>query len=235
MTQPRSAQEPGVPAGPPAGRRSSCSCCPRLVLYAVFVLFPVVQAAHYSLFKWNGLTAADRLHRPQELRNAPSATRLPDGGLAQRPHHRPVARPPDPVRARARRAAEPPVPRSGDPPADLLRPYVLSEAITGIVFSLILQPGARASTGPARTSALGCLIQDWLGDTELRDDHPVHHHLVEVLRVPHDHPAGRPAGHPARDRGSGRRSTAPAAGRRSVTSRCRSLGPAAPGVASSCR
>jgi raffinose/stachyose/melibiose transport system permease protein len=29
---------------------------PALVLYAVFVLIPIVQAAHYSLYKWNGLT-----------------------------------------------------------------------------------------------------------------------------------------------------------------------------------
>ena len=28
---------------------------PALALYVVFVLFPIVQAAHYSLFKWNGL------------------------------------------------------------------------------------------------------------------------------------------------------------------------------------
>ena len=28
---------------------------PALALYGLFVLFPIVQAAHYSLFKWNGL------------------------------------------------------------------------------------------------------------------------------------------------------------------------------------
>src|SRR5512146_76177 len=28
---------------------------PALALYLIFVLFPIVQAAHYSLFKWNGL------------------------------------------------------------------------------------------------------------------------------------------------------------------------------------
>ena len=28
---------------------------PALALYLLFVLFPVVQAAHYSLYKWNGL------------------------------------------------------------------------------------------------------------------------------------------------------------------------------------
>src|SRR4029450_12736864 len=29
---------------------------PALVLYALFVLLPVVQAMQYSLYKWNGLT-----------------------------------------------------------------------------------------------------------------------------------------------------------------------------------
>ena len=28
---------------------------PALALYLVFVLLPIVQAAYYSLFKWNGL------------------------------------------------------------------------------------------------------------------------------------------------------------------------------------
>lgn len=32
---------------------------PSLVLFVVFVLVPVIQAAHYSLYKWNGLDALD--------------------------------------------------------------------------------------------------------------------------------------------------------------------------------
>src|SRR3954463_5107304 len=28
---------------------------PALTLYGLFVLLPIVQAAHYSLYKWNGL------------------------------------------------------------------------------------------------------------------------------------------------------------------------------------
>ena len=40
------------------GRRTAIALflLPALVLYAVFVLFPIVQAVHYSFFKWNGLT-----------------------------------------------------------------------------------------------------------------------------------------------------------------------------------
>ncbi|HEU0244785.1 MAG TPA: hypothetical protein VFQ75_12855, partial [Candidatus Limnocylindrales bacterium] len=33
---------------------------PALVLYALFVLFPIVQAARYSLYDWNGLQAMDK-------------------------------------------------------------------------------------------------------------------------------------------------------------------------------
>ena len=49
------------------------------------------------------------------------------------------------------------------------------------------------------------------GRPDPRDDHAVRDHLLEVLRLPHDHPAGRPAGHPAGARGGGAASTAPTA------------------------
>ena len=43
-------------------------------------------------------------------------------------------------------------------------PYVLSEAITGIVFRLLLQPDAFVDY-VAHGVGLGILVQDWLGDT----------------------------------------------------------------------
>jgi raffinose/stachyose/melibiose transport system permease protein len=42
-------------------------------------------------------------------------------------------------------------------------PYVLSEAITGVVFSLMLRPGQLVDTG-LQSVGLGGLVQDWLGD-----------------------------------------------------------------------
>ena len=75
-------------------------------------------------------------------------------------------------------------------------PYVLSEAITGIVFRLLLQPDALVDSRSTGVG-LGGLVQDWLGDTDDRDAHAVRDHLVEVLRLPHDPHAGRAAGHPA--------------------------------------
>ena len=32
---------------------------PALALYLVFVLLPIIQAAHFSLYKWNGLAPLD--------------------------------------------------------------------------------------------------------------------------------------------------------------------------------
>jgi raffinose/stachyose/melibiose transport system permease protein len=45
-------------------------------------------------------------------------------------------------------------------------PYVLSEAITGIVFSLMLQPGS-VLDGALGGLGLGGLVQDWLGDSTI--------------------------------------------------------------------
>ena len=45
-------------------------------------------------------------------------------------------------------------------------PYVLSEAITGIVFSLLLQPDALVDSGLKGVGLEG-LIQDWLGNTDI--------------------------------------------------------------------
>ena len=45
-------------------------------------------------------------------------------------------------------------------------PYVLSEAITGIVFSLLLQPDALVDA-TLQTVGLEGLIQDWLGNTDI--------------------------------------------------------------------
>jgi len=45
-------------------------------------------------------------------------------------------------------------------------PYVLSEAVTGIVFTLMLQPDSVLDTS-LKTVGLEGLIQDWLGDSTL--------------------------------------------------------------------
>jgi len=137
---------------------------PALALYVVFVLFPIVQAAHYSLYKWNGLQAltdfvgfknyqtalGNDIFRSSVANNllviALSLTlQIPFSlGLAVLLNRRFAGR------AIFRLI--------------FFLPYVLSEAITGIVFSLLLRPGA-AFDSSLSALGLGGFIQDWLGDT----------------------------------------------------------------------
>jgi raffinose/stachyose/melibiose transport system permease protein len=139
---------------------------PALALYLVFVLIPIVQAAHYSLYKWNGLqplTDFVGLKNYQTALNSPIfrgavannvlvivlslAIQIPFAlALAVLLNRR------FPGRAIFRLI--------------FFLPYVLSEAITAIVFSLMLQPGALVDSVLVNVG-LGGLVQDWLGDTGL--------------------------------------------------------------------
>ncbi|HEX7496206.1 MAG TPA: sugar ABC transporter permease [Candidatus Limnocylindrales bacterium] len=136
---------------------------PALVLYLLFVLVPVVQAAHYSLYKWNGLQPLDNF---VGLRNYATAlgsdtfrTAVSNNFLIialslaiQIPFSLSLA-----VllnrRFRGRTLFR----------VIFFLPYVLSEAITGVVFSLLLRPGALIDSGLSGVG-LGGVIQDWLGD-----------------------------------------------------------------------
>jgi raffinose/stachyose/melibiose transport system permease protein len=137
---------------------------PALGLYLLFVLFPVVQAAHYSLYKWNGLQPLTDFvglknyataFGSDTFRTAVSnnlliivlslAIQIPFSlSLAVLLNRR------FPGRAIFR--------------VIFFLPYVLSEAITGVVFTLLLQPGALVDSG-LKGVGLGGLVQDWLGDT----------------------------------------------------------------------
>jgi raffinose/stachyose/melibiose transport system permease protein len=139
---------------------------PALALYALFVLLPIVQAAHYSLYKWNGLEPLTnfigldnyvKAFNDKGFRTAVSnnllvlvlslVIQIPFAlGLAVLLNRR------FPGRAIFRLI--------------FFLPYVLSEAIAGIVFSLMLRPEALVDTG-LTTVGLGGLIQDWLGDTNI--------------------------------------------------------------------
>jgi raffinose/stachyose/melibiose transport system permease protein len=137
---------------------------PALALYALFVLFPIVQAALYSLYKWNGLQPLTDFVGLKNYETAFSsatftmavsnnvliivlslAIQIPFSlALAVLLNRR------FPGRAIFRLL--------------FFLPYVLSEAITGIVFSRLLQPGALVDSGLTGIG-LGGFIQDWLGDT----------------------------------------------------------------------
>ena len=136
---------------------------PALALYAVFVLFPIVQAVHYSFFKWNGLTPltdfvglanyqralADPVFQGAVSHNVfiivlSLVVQIPFAlGLALMLNRR--------FRGRT-----------------ILRlvffaPYVIAEVITGVVWSLLLQPNGLAE-GVLTTVGLGALYQPWLAD-----------------------------------------------------------------------
>jgi raffinose/stachyose/melibiose transport system permease protein len=136
---------------------------PALALYAVFVLFPIVQAARYSLFDWNGLEPLDQfvgLANYERALNDPVflgavshnafivvlslAVQIPFAiGLALMLNRR--------FRGRA-----------------ILRliffaPYVIAEVITAIVWSLLLQPNGLTEHF-LTAIGLGDFYHPWLAD-----------------------------------------------------------------------
>jgi raffinose/stachyose/melibiose transport system permease protein len=168
---------------------------PAMALYALFVLFQIVQAARFSVFDWNGLKAMDHFVGLANFQRALGdpvflgavshnafiiilslAIQIPLAlSLALMLNRR--------FRGRA-----------------ILRliffaPYVIAEVITAIVWSLLLQPNGLAEH-LMTAIGLGDAYEPWLAsrDTVLID---VLHHHVEVLRLPHDPAAGRPPGDPA--------------------------------------
>lgn len=150
----------------PGGLAIGLFLLPALVLYLLFVIVPVVQAAHFSLYKWNGLepltdfiglknyqvALASDTFRTAIANNLlivvlSLGIQLPFAlGLAVLLNRR------FPGRAVFRLL--------------FFLPYVLSEAITGIVFRLMLQPGSLVD-GALQGAGLGGWVQDWLGDDTL--------------------------------------------------------------------
>jgi len=138
---------------------------PALALYALFVLIPIVQAARFSLFDWNGLEPLDQFIGLANFQRALAdpvflgavshnafivilslAVQIPFAlGLALMLNGR--------FRGRA-----------------ILRliffaPYVIAEVITAIVWSLILQPNGLADHF-LTAIGLGDAYHPWLADTD---------------------------------------------------------------------
>jgi raffinose/stachyose/melibiose transport system permease protein len=139
---------------------------PALTVYGLFVLLPIVQAAWYSLYDWNGLTPLtdfvgldnyvkalnDSVFRGAAWHNMlivilSLTIQIPFAlWLALQLNRR--------IRGRM-----------------LLRllffaPYVLSEATTGIVFQLLLYPGGMVDRG-LESVGLGFLVHEWLADRSI--------------------------------------------------------------------
>jgi raffinose/stachyose/melibiose transport system permease protein len=140
---------------------------PALAIYVLFVLYPVVQAAHYSLYKWDGLQP---LNNFIGLQNYADAIQNPifQGAIAnnaliivlslliQIPFSLMLA-----VLLNRR------FPGRAIFRLIFFLPYVLSEAVTGIIFLLMLQSGGSDPflTALMKNVGLGSFAQDWLGDT----------------------------------------------------------------------
>lgn len=136
---------------------------PALLLFALFVVVPIVQAGRYSLFKWNGLGPLEKFVGLQNYVNALSdevfvsaighnftiaavsiLIQLPLGlGVALLLNRK--------IRGRG-----------------LLRvvvfmPYVLAEVVAGVIWLMLLQPDGVADA-ILRSVGLDGLVRLWLGD-----------------------------------------------------------------------
>ena len=136
---------------------------PALAFYLLFVLVPVIQAAHYSLYNWNGLTPLDNFVGLQNYQTALASNEFQQGVAnnmfvialslcLQIPFSLTLA-----VLLNRR------FPGRAIFRLIFFLPYVLSEAVTGVVFTLMIQPDSLVDTG-FRALGLGGFIQDWLGD-----------------------------------------------------------------------
>ena len=139
---------------------------PALVLYLIFVVIPILQAAHFSLYKWNGLGPLEDFIglKNYEVALASDVFWQAVGNnvliivlslLLQIPFSLGIA-----ILLNRR-----------FPGRAIFRllffvPFVLSEAVTGIVFSLLLQPDALVDA-TLQSVGLQGLIQDWLGNTDI--------------------------------------------------------------------
>ena len=138
---------------------------PALLLYGVFVLFPILQAARYSLYDWNGLEPLDQF---VGLANFEQAFADPVflGAVAHNAFIvvlSLVVQIPFAIylaltlnrRFRGRAILR----------LIFFAPYVIAEVITAIVWSLILQPNGLAEHF-LTTIGLGEVYQPWLADPD---------------------------------------------------------------------
>jgi raffinose/stachyose/melibiose transport system permease protein len=139
---------------------------PATALYCIFLIVPVVQAVHYSFYSWTGLGALTNfigLHNYREAFGDPAfrqamrhnailaalsiGLQLPLALGVALLLNRPL---------RGRRIFR----------LVFFVPYVLSEAITAVLFLQILQPGGLVDAA-LRSVGLGGLVQLWLADLSL--------------------------------------------------------------------
>jgi raffinose/stachyose/melibiose transport system permease protein len=137
---------------------------PALIMFLLFVVVPVVQAARYSLYSWNGLGPLTDFVGLDNYKEAIASdnfrTAVSNNLLVvflsltiQIPFSLMLA-----VLLNRR------FPGRAVFRLIFFLPYVVSEAITGVIFRLLLQPDALIDSG-IKGAGMGGLVQDWLGDT----------------------------------------------------------------------
>ena len=106
---------------PESGGRSASSCCPRWCSTSSSSSSRSSRPRTSACTSGTVSAPLDGLHRARELPGGPGERRVLAGGGQQRVDHRPVAPPPDPVLARARRPAQSALPRTRHLPTAVLR------------------------------------------------------------------------------------------------------------------
>jgi raffinose/stachyose/melibiose transport system permease protein len=140
---------------------------PAMALFLTFVVYPVVSAARFSLYKWDGLqplTDFIGLKNYQDALAYDLFTHAIANNFLIIALSLTIQIPFSLLLATLLNRRFP-----GRTVFRLIffLPYVLSEAITGIIFLLMLQPSGSPDyfTASLRSLGLGGLVQDWLGDT----------------------------------------------------------------------
>jgi raffinose/stachyose/melibiose transport system permease protein len=166
LTAGRSVERPAVRRPARKWLRIALYVGPAVALYVLFLIVPVVQAVHYSFYAWNGLGPLTDFVGLDNYREA-----FGDSAFQEAMKHNfilvalslvfqlPLALGMALLLNRPLRGRS------------LLRlvffvPYVLSEAITAIVFLQILQPNGIVDEF-LRSIGLGSLVQLWLADLGL--------------------------------------------------------------------
>ncbi len=139
---------------------------PALLLYGVFVLYPIVQSMRYSMFEWNGLEPLDQFVGFDNFSRAfddpafraalrHNATIIVLSLLLQIPCALGLALLLN-VRLRGRALLR----------TLFFAPYVLSEVVTGVVWRQILRPAGLLDKSLEAVGA-GGLVHEWLADPDI--------------------------------------------------------------------
>ena len=139
---------------------------PALALYALFVLYPIVQSARYSLFDWNGLEPLTKFVGLDNFREAFRADQFQGAFkhnvilvvlslIVQIPFALALAVLLD-QKLRGRAVLR----------TMFFAPYILSEVVTGVVWRQILRPKGLVDQ-VLTSSGLDSHIQGWLSDPDI--------------------------------------------------------------------